>query len=90
MTGSVPGAQDTGKSLTLSYAVGNAAGRSSPPSLTTALTPIRKGDIYTAPFQFDGYTVQDQAFRQSTLLPSFYPGLFRQYSPRREYILFLY
>ncbi|KIJ62530.1 hypothetical protein HYDPIDRAFT_176370 [Hydnomerulius pinastri MD-312] len=45
VTGSVPGAQDTGKSLTLSYAVGNAA-----------------GDIYTAPFQFDGYSVDNQAF----------------------------
>ncbi|KAF8443007.1 aspartic peptidase domain-containing protein [Boletus edulis BED1] len=45
VTGSVPGAHDTGNSLTLSYSVGNAA-----------------GDVYTAPFQFDGYTVQDQAF----------------------------
>ncbi|KAH0831986.1 aspartic peptidase domain-containing protein [Lanmaoa asiatica] len=45
VTGSVPGAQDTGKSLTLSYAVGNAA-----------------GNVYTAPFQFNNYTVQDQAF----------------------------
>ncbi|KAF8555757.1 acid protease [Imleria badia] len=45
VTGSVPGAQNTGNSLTLSYAVGNAA-----------------GDIYTAPFQLDGVTVQDQAF----------------------------
>ncbi|KAG8214530.1 aspartic peptidase domain-containing protein [Butyriboletus roseoflavus] len=45
VTGSVPGAQDTGTSLTLSYAVGNAA-----------------GDVYTAPFQLGGYTVQNQAF----------------------------
>ncbi|KAH7885424.1 aspartic peptidase domain-containing protein [Phlebopus sp. FC_14] len=45
VTGSVPGAQDTGESLTLSYAVGNAA-----------------GDVYTAPFQVGGYSVDNQAF----------------------------
>ncbi|KAF9220898.1 acid protease [Gyrodon lividus] len=45
VTGSVPDAQDTGKYLALSYAVGNAA-----------------GNIHTAPLQFDGYTIQDQAF----------------------------
>ncbi|KIK92952.1 hypothetical protein PAXRUDRAFT_829461 [Paxillus rubicundulus Ve08.2h10] len=54
VTGSVPGAQDTGKSVTLSYAVGNAA-----------------GNIHTAPFQFDGYTVQDQAFLLVTNTSSF-------------------
>lgn len=64
VTGSVPGAQDTGKSLTLSYAVGNAAGMSSVSHLRLVLTHVCKGDIYTAPFQFDNYTVQDQAFRQ--------------------------
>lgn len=90
VTGSVPGAQDTGKSLTLSYAVGNAAGMSCLLPLRLVLTPICKGDVNTAPFQFDGYTVQDQAFRQSTLLPPLYSRLFPQYSPRREYFIILH
>ncbi|KAI9573666.1 aspartic peptidase domain-containing protein [Boletus coccyginus] len=54
VTGDVPGAQDTGQSLTLTYAVGNAA-----------------GDVYTAPFQFAGYTVQDQAFLLVANMSSF-------------------
>ncbi|KAG1855898.1 aspartic peptidase domain-containing protein [Suillus tomentosus] len=45
VTGSIPGATDTGSSLKLSYAVGTAA-----------------GDIYTAPFEFAGQSVSDQAF----------------------------
>ncbi|KAG1897873.1 aspartic peptidase domain-containing protein [Suillus fuscotomentosus] len=45
VTGSIPGATDTGSSLKLSYAVGMAA-----------------GDIYTAPFEFAGQSVSDQAF----------------------------
>ena len=71
MTGSVSGAQDTGKSLTLSYAIGKAPGMSSLPPLTIILTFFfRKGDVYTAPFQLGSYTVQNQAFRQFTTLPS--------------------
>ncbi|KAH7927809.1 acid protease [Leucogyrophana mollusca] len=54
VTGSVPNAQDTGKSVTLSYAVGTAA-----------------GDIYTAPLEFDGYSVSDQAFLLVTNTSSF-------------------
>ncbi|EGN98510.1 hypothetical protein SERLA73DRAFT_183562 [Serpula lacrymans var. lacrymans S7.3] len=54
VTGSVPGAQDTGKSVTLSYAVGQAA-----------------GNINTATLEFDGYTVDNQAFLLVTNTSSF-------------------
>ncbi|KAH7914245.1 aspartic peptidase domain-containing protein [Hygrophoropsis aurantiaca] len=54
VTGSVPNAQDSGKSVTLSYAVGTAA-----------------GDIYTAPLEFDGYSVSNQAFLLVTNTSSF-------------------
>jgi hypothetical protein len=54
--------KDTGKSLTLSYAVGKASGMKyflhlfEGPSLVS-------GNIQTAQIQFGNYTVDDQAFR---------------------------
>ncbi|KAG2155771.1 aspartic peptidase domain-containing protein [Suillus bovinus] len=54
VTGTVPGATDTGNSLKLSYAVGTAA-----------------GDIYTAPFELAGQSVNDQAFLLVTNVSSF-------------------
>ena len=54
--------KDTGKSLTLSYAVGKASGMKYFLHLFEGLSPV-SGNIQTAQIQLGNYTVDDQAFR---------------------------
>ena len=61
LTGTVPGAQDTGKSADVSYAIGEAKGVH---VVYTDLLVLRffAGNINLAPLGFDNYTVSSQAF----------------------------
>lgn len=89
VTGPVPGAQDAGKSLTLSYAVGTAAGMSCFPPFGLNLTPPAKA---TSILPHSNLPATLSKTRHSVSLHSFsslYSGLFPQHSPRRKYISFL-
>ena len=70
---SVPGATDLGKSLTLSYAVGNAAGASVISSHVhdRLYADLVSGDVNAASLSFDNFTVPNQAFVLVTNTSSF-------------------
>lgn len=68
MSGTVPGTQDTGKSVDVSYAIGEAKGVH---VLYAGFLDLRlfAGNINLATLGFDNYTVENQAYSKS-LLPT--------------------
>lgn len=58
----MPNSQDLGKQVTLSYAVGQAAGASASVTKILWANECYVGDVNAATLTFDNFTVSDQAF----------------------------